>query len=160
MPSNNETPQDTFFLKNNKEIMSILDEPSIMGILNVTPDSFFDGGKYSDESLIIKQASKMINDGAKIIDIGGYSSRPNANDVKEEDEINRIIPVISLIQKNFPNTIISIDTFRSNVAKKATENGAHIINDISGGTIDTKMFKTVYELDVPYILMHINAIII
>lgn len=157
MPSNNETPQDTFFLKNNKEIMSILDEPTIMGILNVTPDSFFDGGKYSNEGLIIEQVSKMINDGAKIIDIGGYSTRPNAKDINEEEEANRVLPIISIISKTFPNIIISIDTFRSKVAKRAIENGAHIINDISGGSIDPNMFSTASELDVPYILMHIKG---
>lgn len=157
MPSNNETPQDTFFLKNNKEIMSILDEPTIMGILNVTPDSFFDGGKYSNEGLIIEQVSKMINDGAKIIDIGGYSTRPNAKHIEEKEEINRVLPIISIISKTFPNIIISIDTFRSKVAKRAIENGAHIINDISGGSIDPNMFSTASELDVPYILMHIKG---
>lgn len=157
MPSNNETPQDTFFLKNNKEIMSILDEPAVMGILNLTPDSFFDGGKYSNEEEIIRQTHKMIIDGAKIIDVGGYSTRPNAKEISEEEEIKRVIPVISLIKTKFPKAIISIDTFRSKVAKKAIESGASIINDISGGTIDTHMFNAVTELDVPYVLMHIKG---
>lgn len=151
------TPQDTFFLKNNKGITLNLDEPIIMGILNVTPDSFFDGGQYLNNETIIKQVNSMQYDGAKIIDIGGYSTRPNAKEVSEEEELNRVVPIIELISKQFPDLVISIDTFRSNVATKAIEAGANLINDISGGSLDSTMFKTVAELNVPYILMHIKG---
>jgi len=157
MPSNIGTPQDTFFLKNNKGDKLILDEPIIMGILNVTPDSFFDGGKYLNEANIIKQVSIMIKNGAKIIDVGGYSTRPNAAEVSEEEELKRVIPIIQLISNQFPDIVISIDTFRSNVAKQAVEAGANLINDISGGNFDENMFNTVAELNVPYILMHIKG---
>lgn len=157
MPSNIETPQDTFFLKNNKGDKLILDEPIIMGILNVTPDSFFDGGKYLNEANIIKQVSIMIKNGAKIIDVGGYSTRPNAAEVSEEEELKRVIPIIQLINNQFPDLVISIDTFRSNIAKQAVEAGANLINDISGGSFDKNMFNTVVKLNVPYILMHIKG---
>ena len=157
MPSNIGTPQDTFFLKNNKGITLNLDEPIIMGILNVTPDSFFDGGKYLNEADITKQVSIMIKNGAKIIDVGGYSTRPNAAEVSEEEELKRVIPIIKLISTQFPDLIISIDTFRSDVAKKAIESGANLINDISGGSFDSDMFNTVAELNIPYILMHIKG---
>lgn len=157
MPSKIGTPQDTFFLKNNNGMFLNLDEPIIMGILNLTPDSFFDGGKYLNNEAIIKQVNSMQYEGAKIIDIGGYSTRPNADEVSEEEELKRVIPIIALISKQFPDLVISIDTFRSNVAKKAVEAGANLINDISGGSIDKEMFKTVAELNVPYILMHIKG---
>ncbi|MDF1672380.1 MAG: dihydropteroate synthase [Vicingaceae bacterium] len=157
MPSNIGTPQDTFFLKNNKGISLNLDEPVIMGILNVTPDSFFDGGQNIENEAIIEKVNLMQLNGAKIIDIGGYSTRPNAQEVSEEEELKRVIPIIELISNQFPDLIISIDTFRSNVAKKAVDAGADLINDISGGNLDSNMFKTVSELNVPYILMHIKG---
>ena len=134
-----------------------LTTPKIMGILNITPDSFFDGGKYNSEKEILCQVEKMINEGSDIIDVGGYSSRPGAKEVKLSDEIERVIPVIKLIKKEFDKTIVSIDTFRSQVAKKAVNLGASIVNDISGGEIDSNMYKCVSELKVPYIIMHMKG---
>ena len=131
--------------------------PKIMGILNVTPDSFYDGGKYNSEKKILNQVEKMISSGADIIDVGGYSSRPGAKKISIENELSRVIPIIQLISKRFPNIIISVDTFRSTVADQAINSGAHIINDISGGNLDSNMFKTVSKLDVPYILMHMRG---
>ena len=128
--------------------------PKVMGILNITPDSFFDGGKYKDQKDIIQQVEKMLSDGATFIDDGAYSSRPGATHISEEEELQRIVPIIELLVKKIPEIIISVDTFRSNVAKKTIEVGAAIINDISGGKIDSKMFKTVADLQVPYIIMH------
>ena len=134
-----------------------LSHPIIMGILNITPDSFYDGGFYNSEKKIIAQVKKMINDGASIIDIGGYSSRPGAEDISVETELSRVLTVIKAIKHKFPETLISIDTFRSEVAKKAVKAGADIINDISGGSLDKKMFNTVSELNVPYIIMHMKG---
>ena len=128
--------------------------PKVMGILNITPDSFFDGGKYKNETAILKQTEKMLTEGAAFIDVGAYSSRPGATHISEEVELKRIVPVINLLLKNFPEIIISVDTFRSNVAKESVENGVAIINDISGGKMDANMFETVAKLQVPYILMH------
>ncbi|PQJ76005.1 dihydropteroate synthase [Polaribacter gangjinensis] len=129
-------------------------EPKVMGILNITPDSFFDGGKYKNEADILFQTEKMLNEGATFIDVGAYSSRPGAAHISEKEELNRILPVIDLLVKNFPEIIISVDTFRSEIARKTIENGAAIINDISGGKMDENMFQTVADLQVPYILMH------
>ena len=131
--------------------------PKIMGILNVTPDSFFDGGKYNSSDKILKQVEKMIISGADIIDVGGYSSRPGASDISVYEELSRVIPVIKLIRKKFPNSLISIDTFRSKVANESIISGADIINDISGGSLDPKMFITAAKLKVPYILMHMKG---
>ena len=119
-----------------------LSSAKIMGILNITPDSFFDGGKYNVPSQIISQVEKMLNEGATFIDIGAYSSKPSAEFVSEEEEISRLIPVIQLVLKHFPNTLISVDTFRAKVAKAAIEKGACIINDISAGSMDSNMFIT------------------
>ena len=131
--------------------------PKIMGILNVTPDSFFDGGKYSTSDKILKQVEKMINSGADIIDVGGYSSRPGATDISVDEELKRVIPIVKLIRKQFPSALISIDTFRSKVAYESIITGGDIINDISGGNLDPKMFKTVANLKVPYVLMHMKG---
>ena len=131
--------------------------PKVMGILNVTPNSFFDGGKYSDEKEILSQVKKMLNEGATFIDIGAYSSKPNAEFVSEEEEIARIVPVIQLILKHFPETLLSIDTFRSEVAKLSIENGAALINDIAAGSLDEKMFEVVAKFNVPYIMMHMRG---
>lgn len=128
-----------------------------MGVLNVTPDSFYDGGKYKDESEILNQVETMISEGATFIDIGGYSSRPGASEVNVDEETNRVIPVVELILKQFPSTLISVDTFRSEVARKSIEAGASIINDISAGHIDENMIPTVGELSVPYIMMHMRG---
>ncbi len=134
-----------------------LTTPRVMGIINVTPDSFYDGGNTTNIKTALLQAEQMLTDGATFLDIGGYSSRPNAVNISEEEEIARVTPVISEILKNFPTALISIDTFRSQVAKKAIEAGACIINDISGGSLDTKMLKTVASLQVPYIAMHMKG---
>ncbi len=128
-----------------------------MGILNVTPDSFFDGGKYKDESSILQQVEKMLFQGATFIDIGAYSSRPGALEVDEATELQRITPIVTLILQHFPDTILSIDTFRSNVAKACIERGAAIINDISAGVQDKNMLSTIAELKVPYIMMHMRG---
>lgn len=134
-----------------------LSTPKVMGIVNITPDSFFDGGKYTSDSLLLSQVEKMLIDGATFIDIGAYSSKPNAALVSEEEEIKRIIPVVKLVLSHFPETLISIDTFRSSVAKRGIENGAAMINDISAGTIDESMFETISNLRVPYCIMHMRG---
>lgn len=131
--------------------------PKIMGILNITPDSFFDGGKYDSNDKILKQTEKMVISGADIIDVGGYSSRPGACDIGIDEELKRVIPAIKLIRKKFPNSLISIDTFRSKVAYESIISGADIINDISGGSLDPEMFNTAAKLKVPYILMHMKG---
>lgn len=134
-----------------------LSTPKVMGILNITPNSFFDGGKYKDESTILNRVEKMLNDGASFIDIGAYSSKPGAEFVSEEEELARLLPVLELILLKFPEILLSIDTFRSEVAKKCIENGAAIINDISAGLLDEKMIETISKLQVPYIMMHMKG---
>lgn len=134
-----------------------LSTPKVLGILNVTPDSFYDGGTYKDENAILNQAEKMLADGATFIDIGGYSSKPGAEFVSEEDELKRVVPTIQLILKHFPETLISVDTFRSNVARQAVKSGAAIVNDISAGKLDDKMMTTVGHLGVPYLMMHLRG---
>ncbi len=134
-----------------------LSTPKVMGILNVTPDSFYDGGSYKDESAILNQVETMLNDGTTFIDIGGYSSRPGADFVSEDQELNRVLPIVELVLKHFPETLISIDTFRSEIAKQSIEAGASLVNDISAGKLDTKMIETVGKLGVPYIMMHMRG---
>jgi len=134
-----------------------LSSPKVMGILNCTPDSFFDGGKYKSENDVLYQVEKMLDEGATFIDVGAYSSKPNAVFVSEKEEENRLLPIIDLILKNFPQTIISVDTFRSEIAKKAVENGAAIVNDISAGNLDENMMSVVAKLQVPYIMMHMKG---
>ena len=131
--------------------------PVVMGILNVTTDSFYDGGKYLSELEITKQIRKIDKEGAKIIDVGASSSRPGSIPVSEKTEIERLLPAIELIKKNSPNIKISIDTFRSNVARQCIKNGADMINDISAGEKDKKMFDTIAELNVPYVMMHMKG---
>lgn len=131
--------------------------PKVMGILNVTPNSFYDGGKFSDEKSILNQVDKMLLEGATFIDIGAYSSKPNAEVVSEEEEINRLLPVLNSILKYFPEILISIDTFRSNVAQVTIKNGACMINDISAGNLDENMFQTIADLQVPYVMMHMKG---
>jgi len=131
--------------------------PKVMGILNVTPNSFFDGGKYKNESEMLSQVGKMLADGAAFIDVGAYSSKPSAEFVSEEEELQRIVPIINLILEYYPETLISVDTFRSEVAKVCIENGAAIINDISAGNLDEKMLETVAKYNVPYIMMHMRG---
>ncbi len=133
------------------------DTPKVMGILNITPDSFFDGGMYKNEKEILSQTEKMLTAGATFIDVGAYSSRPGAKHISEEEELSRILPVIELLVRHFSDIIISVDTFRSNVATQTISAGAAIINDISGGKMDSDMFATVAKLQVPYILMHMQG---
>ena len=128
--------------------------PVAMGILNITPDSFFEGSRKQTGNELINTANNLLNQGAAILDIGGYSSRPGADFVSEEEELNRVIPAIEQIIQHFPDVIISIDTFRSSVAKAAVEAGACIVNDISSGEDDPNMMATVGKLGVPYIMMH------
>lgn len=131
-----------------------LSSPIVMGILNVTPDSFYDGGKFVDEKLWIEQVHKMTIDGAGMVDIGAISTRPGATTISQEEELLRLIPAITSIRREFPNIPISIDTWRSEVAVQAVNSGANIINDISGGLFDQEMFSAIAKLNVPYIMMH------
>lgn len=128
-----------------------------MGILNVTPDSFYDGARFQSDSEILQQTEKMLQEGATFIDVGAYSTRPHAADVSVEEELTRALHAIRLILKNFPEAFLSIDTFRSEVASAAVQEGAGIINDISGGNLDQAMLDTVARLKVPYILMHMRG---
>lgn len=131
--------------------------PKIMGILNITPDSFYDGGRYNSDKKILDHVEKMIIDGAIFIDIGAYSSRPGGVDIDENEELKRIIPAIELVNKKFPEIIISIDTFRSKVAEACLNSGASIINDISASQLDEKMMETIAKYSVPYIIMHMKG---
>lgn len=135
----------------------VIERPLIMGILNLTPDSFFDGGKFNSVDDALKHAEKMLEEGADILDLGAYSSRPGADDIPEEEELKRLIPVLEAIVSRFPNTLISVDTFRSGVAEKALEIGAHIINDISGGNLDEALPMVAARFHVPYICMHMKG---
>ncbi|WP_297705366.1 dihydropteroate synthase [uncultured Eudoraea sp.] len=128
-----------------------------MGVLNITPDSFYDGGKYKDEASILKQAEKLLDEGATFVDLGAYSSRPGATDVSEKEELKRILPVVDLLISNFPDIYLSIDTFRSGVARRCLENGAAMINDISAGNMDPNMMQTISDFKVPYIMMHMKG---
>lgn len=134
-----------------------LSSPKVMGIINVTPDSFYDGGKDENLDSILFKAEKMLADGATFLDIGGYSSRPGATEISVSEEIKRVVPAIEIIKSKFPKALISIDTFRSEVAKKAIESGATLVNDISGGSLDKKMYATVAQLQVPYVIMHMKG---
>lgn len=134
-----------------------LTQPQVMGILNVTPNSFFDGGKYEGQNAIVRQAEKMLNQGATFIDVGAYSSKPNAEYVSEEEELHRLIPIVKILVNEFPEMLLSVDTFRSSVAEKAIHAGATLINDISAGSLDAQMMTTVAKLQVPYIMMHMKG---
>lgn len=134
-----------------------LKRPLIMGILNVTPDSFYDGGRYKQEKDVIHRARTMAEEGADIIDIGGYSSRPGADDISVDEELARVVCHIQNIRKELPDVKISIDTFRSQVAEAAVSAGANMINDISGGELDKRMYDVVADTQVPYILMHMRG---
>lgn len=128
-----------------------------MGILNVTPNSFYDGGKHKEINSIIHQVDKMLSEGADFIDIGAYSSKPSAEFVSEEEEIKRLVHIIKELVETFPTIILSVDTFRANVAKASVENGVTMVNDISAGFLDDKMLETVADLKVPYIMMHMRG---
>ena len=134
-----------------------LSRAKVMGILNVTPDSFYDGGVHSKSNEIENHVNKMINDGMDILDIGGYSSRPGAKIITENEEMSRVLPIVKHLKKVFPDLIISIDTFRSTVANASLAEGADIINDISSGTLDNKMMNVISEYNCPYILMHMQG---
>lgn len=134
-----------------------LRSPKIMGILNITPDSFFDGGKYKSDADFLNQTEKMLSEGATFVDVGAYSSRPNAVFVSESEEIKRLTPIVELLVKKFPEIILSIDTFRAEVAKAAIDSGAAIINDISAGLLDDKMLQVIAKEKVPYIMMHMRG---
>jgi dihydropteroate synthase len=153
--------KDTFFHKkvtlNAGGKLINLSTPKVMGIINLTPDSFYAGSRRQDGNAILKQAQKMLNEGASFLDLGAYSSRPGASDISIQEEMDRLLPAVEAILNNFPQAILSIDTFRAKVAEAAVKAGAHIINDISGGELDADMFPTVAALQVPYILMHMKG---
>ena len=134
-----------------------LNRPKIMGILNITPDSFYDGGKYTDQESVLQQVEKMLTDGATFIDIGAYSSRPGADDVDEETELKRILPIVQLVLEKYPEALLSIDTFRAKVAQACIERGAVMVNDISAGLRDKNMFSAIAKMGVPYIMMHMRG---
>ena len=133
-----------------------LTKPKIMGILNVTPDSFYDGGKFLNSDKYLMQVEKMLNEGATFIDIGGMTSKPGSKEIPVSEELSRVIKAVENVSNKFPKAIISVDTYRSEVAEESVNSGAQIINDISGGSFDNKMFNTIAKLNVPYIIMHIN----
>lgn len=155
------TAKDTFF--QTKKTLHVggkiinLSQPKVMGILNLTPDSFFKDSRIQTEKKLLQEAEKMLAEGADFLDLGAYSSRPGATDISTEEEEKRLIPAVKLMAKTFPEALLSIDTFRAIIAEKAIENGAHLINDISGGNRDAELFKTVGRLKVPYVLMHIKG---
>ncbi|WP_242927097.1 dihydropteroate synthase [Pontibacter vulgaris] len=134
-----------------------LDTPLVMGILNITPDSFFPGSRLSSTEEVLQRAETMLAEGADILDIGGYSSRPGAEDITVQEELDRVIPAVEAIMNAFPEAILSVDTFRAAVAEASINAGASIINDIAGGLLDENMFETVARLQVPYILMHMRG---
>lgn len=142
---------------NCKGELLLLDTPKVMGVLNLTPDSFYDGGLYRDEKAILDQTEKMIREGATFIDLGAYSSKPGAALVSSEEESRRLLPVLELLLREFPEALFSIDTFRSDIAKAAGERGAALINDISAGLLDPNMIPTVAALGLPYIMMHMRG---
>ena len=134
-----------------------LTKPKIMGILNLTPDSFYDGGLYNSEIKIDNRVAKMIDEGVDIVDVGGYSSRPGAKDISIDEEIKRVVPTIKFLKKKYPDLVLSIDTFRSEVAKSCLDLGVDIVNDISAGCIDEKIFDVVSEYNCPYVMMHMRG---
>lgn len=134
-----------------------LGRPQVMGILNITPDSFYGGSRFNTDTEILLAAENMIRDGATFLDVGGYSTRPGAPEVPVDEESSRVVSAIRLILKNFPDTIVSVDTFRSAVATAAIGEGAGLINDVSGGALDPQMFATAASLKVPYIVMHMRG---
>lgn len=153
--------KDTLFWKkkalNLRGKLYSLDEPKVMGIVNITPDSFYSGSRFDSDKPLLSEVEGMLKHGAFIIDIGAYSSRPGAENISESDEEKRLLPAIELLVSEFPDIIISVDTFRANLAKKAVEAGASLVNDISGGQLDENMFQMIANLGVPYILMHMRG---
>jgi dihydropteroate synthase len=157
----NKVAKDTFFQKkvtiNAGGKLIDLTTPKVMGIINITPDSFYAGSRKTDVDQVRLQAEKMLTEGATFLDLGAYSSRPGATNISIQEETDRLLPAVEAIVSNYPNAVISVDTFRSGVAEAAVKAGAHIINDISGGQLDENMFATVARLQVPYILMHMKG---
>jgi len=153
--------KDTFFRK--KETLNAggrlidLSHPKVMGIINLTPDSFYAGSRKQGAEDALQKAEQMLNEGATFLDLGAYSSRPGADDISVQEEMDRLLPVVEAIAVRFHEALISVDTFRSQVAEAAVKAGAHIINDISGGQLDENMFAMVAKLQVPYILMHMKG---
>jgi dihydropteroate synthase len=145
------------FTLNCKGRILVIDKPIVMGIINVTPDSFYSESRKFESTEILNQAEKMLSEGATILDIGGQSTRPGGEDVGVDEEIKRVIPAIEILSKYFSDAIISVDTYRSKVAEEAVAAGASIVNDISGGSLDERMLEAVGKLNVPYILMHIKG---
>jgi dihydropteroate synthase len=134
-----------------------LSTPAVMGIINLTPDSFYTNSRMSTVEQAILQVDKFLKEGAKFIDLGAYSSRPGAEDISTSEELKRILPVVDAIHNSFPEAIISIDTFRAEVAKETINAGAHLINDIGAGELDEAMFQTIADLNVPYLIMHMKG---
>lgn len=134
-----------------------LGQPRVMGILNLTPDSFYDGGRFSSSDLVVKQAARMLEEGATFIDLGAYSSRPGAAHISEEEELARLLPAVDMLLGAFPGILLSVDSFRSTVAKQCLDRGVAIINDISAGALDHKMMATVAAFRAPYIMMHMKG---
>ena len=153
--------EDTVFckkmeLRNHNKSLNF-SSPLVMGILNLSPDSFFDGGRYNSEKVLFEQVEKMMREGVDILDVGAQSSRPGAKIISEEEESNRLLPFFSVLRKEFPDLILSVDTFRAEIVKKIADQGADIINDIAAGEMDKKMFSTILELNIPYIMMHMQG---
>jgi dihydropteroate synthase len=146
------------FTLNCKGRLLVVDKPLVMGIINVTPDSFFSGSRHNAVDAVLKTAGQMLKDGADILDIGGQSTRPGSIKISSEEEMKRVIPCIEEINRSFPGAILSIDTYYANVAIKSIEAGASIINDVSAGSIDNEMIQAVSKLKVPYVLMHMQGI--
>lgn len=157
----NKVAKDTFFQKkatiNAGGKLIDLATPNVMGIINITPDSFYAESRKTSIDEVLSQVGKMLTEGADLLDIGAYSSRPGAVDISVQEETDRLLPVVEAIVKKYPEAVLSVDTFRASVAEAAIKVGAHIINDISGGSLDEDMFKTVARLQVPYILMHMKG---
>jgi dihydropteroate synthase len=152
--------KDSLFSKSTLNIrgkIMDLSRPKVMGILNITPDSFYSGSRHESEQSILDQATTMVNEGADFLDVGGYSTRPGAAHISVDEELTRVLSAIDVILKELPDAVISIDTFRSEVAQAAVKAGASIVNDISGGTMDQHMFEVVAQLQCPYILMHMRG---
>ncbi|HXB40258.1 MAG TPA: dihydropteroate synthase [Bacteroidia bacterium] len=155
------SPQGTNFkskykLRANGKVLNLV-RPAVMGIINLTPDSFYDGGTLNSQEAVLQRADKYINEGATILDLGAVSTRPGAKEVSEDEELRRLLPALKLLRNTFPGIFISVDTHRSVVALAAAEEGADMINDISGGTFDKEMFNVVAQTKLPYVLMHIQG---
>ena len=145
------------FSLNCKGKLLAIDKPLVMGIINTTPDSFYDGSRKQSGESVLKQATKMLTEGADIIDVGGQSTRPGSERISAKEELKRVLPAVEIILKNFPDTIISVDTYQSEVAVELINAGASIINDVSAGNLDSSMIETVAKLQVPYICMHMKG---